>query len=237
LLVWGLIGVLLVAVAIEFQSRKSHQDVLTALLTKIKAVDLDSTQPEVTEAVVKDVVGNKKPTRAEAVTDAKMAAIGAKRLEVYSWFTLNPTSKREIWVLYGGKGKDSQDLATVIEVRTSENVEDSSEVASASAPPQGGDPTAGGPERPQAMPGFPGGITGGGRGMGPPGAGTGGGRRGRPGAAPASEPADNSDADKTDAKTTDSDKSNADKSSEDKTAEDQTETPEEKTDKSDTDQE
>lgn len=235
LIVWGVIGVLLVAVAIEFQSRTSHRNVLTALLSKIKAVDEDSTQPEVTEAVVKEVVGDRKPSRAEAVTGGPLAAIGAKRVEVYSWFTLNPTSKREIWVLYGGKGKDSNELATVIEVRTSENVDEPSEVAAAGT----GNPPAGGPGGGQGMgPGYtggpqagmagpPGGM-GGGRGMSPPG----GGQRGRPGAGPAADGAANAGADKPDA-----DKASEEKSDAEKTDADKTEKSEDKTEKSDTDKE
>ena len=238
IIVWGLIGVLLVAVAIEFQSRTSHKNVLTTLLSKVKAVDEDSTKPEVTEAVVREAVGNKKPIRAEAVTGGQFAPFGAKHLEVYSWFTLNPTRKREIWVFYGGKGRDSTELATVVEVRTSEDFAEPPEVAAATAG-NAGNPQAGGPGGPgMGGPGMGGpGMGGGGMGA------SGGGPRGRPRTgAPVANGSEDADAEKTDAKAADAEKSDADKPSEEKPAaekadEVKTDKSEDQTEKSDTDKE
>jgi hypothetical protein len=255
IIVWGLIGALLVAVAIEFQSRTSHQNVLTTLLDKVKAVDEDSTKPEVTETVVKEVVGNKKPIRSEAVTGGPLAAVGAKHVDVYSWFTLNPTAKREIWVLYGSKGKEATDVATVVEIRTSEDVADPQEVATVAPAANAGNPQAGGPGGQGAGgPGAGGPAMGGGgmggRGMGGPGMGgpgggggrggrgMGGGRRGRPGAdaaaGPATDAAANGDADKTDAKAADGDKPDADKPAADSPTEEKPAAEKPATEKTDT---
>jgi hypothetical protein len=217
-LVWGFIGVLLVLAAIEFQSRSSHQKVLTALQDKIAEVDKNPSQPEVTEIDVKNALGNRKPDRTEEFGGAKLAPNGAQRLEVYTWFTLNPTSKRELWVWYGTKGKNATELATVIEVQGGELISEVPKATEVANSANDADIAAGargmmGP--PGNMPGGPGG-----RGMGGPG-----GPRGRPGAGgPAAHDADKPngdapDADKPDDKTTDDDKTDAatDEKADDKT--------------------
>ena len=216
LLVWGLIGALLVAAAIEFQSRKSHQQALATLQDGLDLVDKNPSQPEVTEADVKAAVGGKKPLKTEDLTGEKTAANGAKRLEVYSWFTLNPTSKREIWVWYAAKGKNPGELATVIEVQSSETIGEGPKMAASdSGNEEGGSAGMMGP--PGGMTGPPGGM-GGGRGMGgPPGMmGGPGGRSGRPGAAKAADDADKADTDKPDADKPDADNPDADKPDADK---------------------
>lgn len=226
LLVWGLIGVLAVAAGFEYLSKMGHEKALNKLHDALALVDKDSTHPEVTEADVKAAVGDKKPSKREDYGPGKVAPNGGKRLDVYSWFTLNPTNKREIYVWYGAKGKDPNELATVIEVQASEITSPIPHLAGSSEP--------------NADAGLPSAAGGGGAGMsGPPGGGMGGpggmmrggpgGRSGRPGADKAAD-ADKADADKADAQTTDDDKTSTDKDSEEKPGED-------KTGKADTDKE
>jgi hypothetical protein len=221
LIVWGLIGVLLVAVAIEFQSRMSYQKAMTTLQDGVERVDKDAKQPEVTEADVKAAVGSKTPIKTEDFKNGKISPNGASRLEVYSWFTLNPSSKREMWVYYGAKGKKAGELATVLEIQSSDTIAAPPQMAEAANPGQEGAP---------AMSGPPEGMT---RNMGgPPGMrGPGGGARGRPGSGNAEgAAADKPDTEKADTQTTADEKPGTENLPEEKPAED-------KTDKADTNNE
>ena len=236
LIVWGLIGVLVVAVAIEFQSRRSHGNAISTLAEMVEAIDKDPKKPEVTEDDVKKVVGDKKPSRTEEFAIGKIPANGARRLEIYSWFTLNPGSKREMWVYYGAKGQNANEKAAVIEVQASEVMAEAPQAAASSAAANQGDPTLTGP-------GVPGMQGGGGGGSLPPMIGPrarrGGPGAGRPGAGSPTEgaaqaDAANSDADKAAAdkpdETTADDQAVADDSSSEKSDE---KTNEDKTDEAD----
>lgn len=229
LIVWGLIGVLLVAVGFEYSSKSGHEKALKFLQDKIDAVEKDSKNPEVTEADVKAAVGDKKPSQVKEYGPGEVAANGAKRIEVYSWFTLNPASKREMWVYYGAKGKDAKELAIVLEIQASEVMASLPRVAGNAEAGAGGNQPSLDPSEMRRLggPGGPGGAM-----MGPPA-----GQRGRPAAANAADGSENADADKADEKATGDDKSGADKASEEKPAEGNTEKGEDKPEKSDTDQE
>ena len=198
-LVWGLIGALAIAAGIEYLSKMSHQKALTTLAQKIREVDEDQSKPDVTEADVKQVLGDRAPVKTEKYKN------GEKQLEVYSWFTLNPMRKREIWVQYGAKGKDANELATVIVVNSSDDIAEPEAVASDTD--NNADPMAGGSDAPMGPPmGMMGGARGG---------------RGRPGAGAPTQDADKpnaetADADMPDTKTTDDGKIDADKPDEDK---------------------
>lgn len=207
-LVRGLIAVLLVLVAIEGYFRMDYQKAYDALKAKVAAVDKgDGTA--VTENDVKAILGDRKPSRTEEFGSNNPSRNGAKRLDVYSWFTLRPDSKREICIYYGTK-THKDDVAEVIAVQTDDNVEVPNPPALGDDQPKamGGaagaagmaGPSAGGPGDPGARGGH--GGPGGARGA----------RRGAPAAA------------------ADGEKSDADKPADEKPAD-------AKTEKSDSDQE
>lgn len=210
-LVRGLIAVLLVLVAIEGYFRLEYGKVLGALQEKVAAVDKQVDSKPVTEADVKAIVGDRKPSRTEDFGPSNPSPNGAKRMEVYTWFTLRPGSKREICVFYGTKGHH-EDVAEVIAVQTDDQIE----AIKAPEPAAGqGQAAAGG----GTMMGPPGGM--GGPGM------RGGGRGGPPGQ---HDPNATNDA----KPASDGDKPDADKSADEKPDEKPTEA---KTEKSDSDQE
>jgi hypothetical protein len=122
LLVRGLIAFLLVLVVIEAYFKMDHGKALAALQDKVSAVDKDPNSKPVTEADVKAILGDRKPSRTEEFGSQNPSRNGAKRLDVYSWFTLRPGSKREICVFYGTKS-NKDDVAEVIAVQTDDVVE------------------------------------------------------------------------------------------------------------------
>src|SRR5262249_35543597 len=99
LIVRGLIGVMIVVVAVEGWSWWNHRKALEKLFALTGAVDKAPNAAAVTETDVIAVVGEKKP-RTEDVK-GKPGSNGASRLDVYSWFTISPINKREIYVFYG----------------------------------------------------------------------------------------------------------------------------------------
>lgn len=121
LLVRGFIGVMLALVAVETWSWWNHKQAGTALLQKTKAVDEAANTSPVTEADVQKIVGGKKPSRSENVR-GKANANGASRLDVYSWFTISPVNKREIYVYYGFQGPNDKGAAEVLAVQLSDVV-------------------------------------------------------------------------------------------------------------------
>ncbi len=122
LLVRGFIGVMLVLVAVETWFWWSHSQAATALLKMTKAVD-DATPntAAVTETDVKAIVGDKKPSRSENVR-GQANSNGASRLDVFSWFTISPINKREIYVYYGFQGPNDKGPPEVLAVQLSDTV-------------------------------------------------------------------------------------------------------------------
>ncbi|HTI51108.1 MAG TPA: hypothetical protein VL475_09155 [Planctomycetaceae bacterium] len=107
-IVWGGILVLLVLVGIEFNWKRAHESALETLLAKVKAAD-DSDQP-LKAADVKAFVGGKTP-RVEQVADKRLAS-NARRVEIYTWPTLNFLGERALYVYYGiGEGDDAEVLS------------------------------------------------------------------------------------------------------------------------------
>jgi hypothetical protein len=97
LIVWGLIAGLLVLVGVEYSAKATHDTAYTGLLERIRSVERGG--EGIFAAEVKSFVGNKSP-RIEDVS-GQMLVSNAKRLEVYSWFTIHPARKRELFVYYG----------------------------------------------------------------------------------------------------------------------------------------
>jgi hypothetical protein len=174
MIVRGLIGLLLVLVAVEAYPWYSHRQALQTLQKRVAEVEKDPNSKPLREAEVKAAVGGKKPTSTEELKGR--ISNGAQRLEIYNWFTLNPFSERRLFVYYGHLGPNETEGAEVLEVQPDQEIappaqpsaEDlkANEENAARNPPMGmpgmGGPPGGGPG-----PGGPGGRPGGGRG-GPP---------------------------------------------------------------------
>lgn len=114
IIVWGIIAILLALAAIEAASRSSYQQVADQLTKKLEQAEKGDTSLKAFD--VKAVVGEKQP-RVQDLKGGRVAN-NASRVEVYSWFTLNPFQKRELFVYYGvGSRGDEPD---VVEVATAE---------------------------------------------------------------------------------------------------------------------
>lgn len=185
-------------VGMDFKARYDIKCADDALNGRLAQVDKDATTPPVTSVDVKSAVGGKTPDRAED----KVFPNGARRLEVYSWFSLNPVKKRELYVYYGTKGRNENDLQEVIFVQP-----DDQEVAAVVMPKLTAEQEEEVKKARAAGGGMPPGMGRGGPGggmMGPPGGR--GGRGGRPARQDAAD-ADKPDTDKAVADSTDVEKS------------------------------
>lgn len=117
MVVWGGICILLVMVAIEFTSRQAQSQALASLAKQIRAIEEPENDPQqefiehigVKAADVKLAVGNRVPVVEDVA--GRHLTNGGKRLEVYSWFTLSPVRKREMYVYYGAG--DDADVVSV----------------------------------------------------------------------------------------------------------------------------
>jgi hypothetical protein len=121
LLVRGFIGVMLVLVAVESNSWWRHKSALDTLRAKIRAFETAADSPAVKEADVKAVVGGMLPVKTEDLK-GKGISNGASRLDVYSWFTISPFKKRELYVYYGHQGPADKEGAEVLEVEPDDQV-------------------------------------------------------------------------------------------------------------------
>lgn len=110
-IVWGGILLLLVLCAVEYTSKQAHSNAVESLLKRIK--DAEESGADVKSSDVKIAVGNKVP-RVEDVA-GQFLANGGKRLEIYSWFSVSPLKKREMYVYYGA-GDDPDVLSVSTEV-------------------------------------------------------------------------------------------------------------------------
>jgi hypothetical protein len=121
IVVWGFILVMLVAVGVEANGKFAHEHALSVLETKIKAIETDPKAPAVIESDVKSAVRGKQPSKTEDLK-GKGISNGASRREIYSWFTLIPNRKRELWVYYGIAASKGSTGAEVIEVDTDDTL-------------------------------------------------------------------------------------------------------------------
>jgi hypothetical protein len=195
LIVRGLIAILLVLVGVEFAFSRSHSSAIQALQKKISEVEKDPNAPAVHEADVKAAVGDKKPISSEELKGR--VANGARRLDIYEWFTLNPFNQRRLYVYYGHIGPNDAEGAEVLEVQPDEQIAQPAQPSPEEIEAMKNAPSV-------AMPSMMGG---------PPGRGGPGAAGGRPGGRRGGPPAQDSGAD--DAKP-DSDKPADDKDADDK---------------------
>jgi hypothetical protein len=121
-IVYGLILVLLALVGVEAYGKFSQQSAYNSISTELKKADDDAKGAEVTEEFVKKVVGNRSPVQTKNYAASNTGTFAeSKELEVYSWFTLNPYQKREIWVHYARKGVNEKGPAVVVDVSPDES--------------------------------------------------------------------------------------------------------------------
>jgi hypothetical protein len=107
--------ILLALVAVEYTSRNAQTTAAESLVAKLK--ETEGTDKDIKSTDVKVAVGYKVP-RVEDVTDKRLAN-GAKRLEIYEWFSVNPLKKRAMYVYYGvGEDPDVVSVSTVEETDT-----------------------------------------------------------------------------------------------------------------------
>lgn len=155
IIVWGLIGGLLVLLAVEANSWWQQKEILNSLAAKVKAAEESTTVSSITEIDVQTAMGGKKPVSSTTLKGDGQSPYGARRIDKYSWFTLSPVNKRDIYVFYGAAGKNANEHAEVIAIQPDDLVN------SPSPPPQ----VATGEQPPNGEGGGPGGRRGGRRGL------------------------------------------------------------------------
>ncbi len=119
-LVWSLIGVLLLLTYSETWSRYNYQQAFDHLGDRLEEGDEHS--PRALDANdVKEFLGDRRPSRTEHyIGTGKFLANGATQLEVYSWFTLNPVHRREMFVYYDTRGPAHKIQPQVLSIQAEE---------------------------------------------------------------------------------------------------------------------
>jgi hypothetical protein len=116
----GLIVVLLVLTIVEFWSRNSYQRAYNSLGDRLTVAD-ERGFGALDAADVKAHFGGREPSRTEVFAMPQRQVVnGASHLEVYSWFTLNPFSSREIYVYYDFNGPARKAHPQVISIHSAE---------------------------------------------------------------------------------------------------------------------
>src|SRR5262249_7096438 len=119
-----------------------QKSVLNELLPKLRAVE-ETSAPPVTEADVKKAVGGKQPAKSEDLSKSANRPYGASRVDVYSWFTVSPVNKRDIYVYYGKTGAQDKEGPEVLSIQGDDKEDKPQQVASGGAAPASGPPTGG----------------------------------------------------------------------------------------------
>ena len=119
-LVWGMIAVLAALACAETWSRYSYQRAYDFLGNRLEVGD-EKTSEALDAGNVKDYLHDRKPSRTEDfASTGKMMSNGATHLEVYSWFTLNPVHRREMFVYYDTYGPAHKELPQVLSIQAVE---------------------------------------------------------------------------------------------------------------------
>jgi hypothetical protein len=116
-IVRGFIGCMLVVVAIEAYFWLQCRSAMAPLLERIQAAENGIDLPPLVEADIKAAVGSKPPVQSVAL-EPGTNGYGATRVDVYSWFTINPLKKREMYVYYGVPLPTDRDGPEVVAVQT-----------------------------------------------------------------------------------------------------------------------
>src|SRR5262245_43333310 len=97
---WVIVLVLFPLLGWEFVAKGHHEKALKDVVEKIgEPPDPDSKRGQKSD-VIQALVGGKTP-RVVDVSDRNLAN-GAKKVEIYRWFSINPFTKRELYVYYSG---------------------------------------------------------------------------------------------------------------------------------------
>ncbi|HEY2252602.1 MAG TPA: hypothetical protein VGH74_16125 [Planctomycetaceae bacterium] len=119
-LVWALIAGLFALASAESWSRYSYQRAYDFLGDRLEFGD-EHTDEALDAAEVKSFLNERKPSRTEDFASArKMMPNGATHLEVYSWFTLNPVHRREMFVYYDAFGPAHKEHPQVLSIQAFE---------------------------------------------------------------------------------------------------------------------
>jgi hypothetical protein len=118
--VWGLIAVLGVLVIVESCCRYSYQRAYNSLGDRLTAAH-ELGPDALNAAQVKAYLKGREPSRTEVFpTQQRQVSNGATHLEVYSWFTLNPFSTREIFIYYDASGPGPNADPVVVSIQPAE---------------------------------------------------------------------------------------------------------------------
>jgi hypothetical protein len=118
-LVYGFIVVLIVLVGVEAKGKFAHKSAVDTITARLRTVENSKTAAEITEVDIQHELGGRKPLLTEYYTKSASGIFAAsKKLEVYSWFSLNPTQKRELWVHYARKGASDEQPCVVVSIST-----------------------------------------------------------------------------------------------------------------------
>lgn len=104
-IVWGIILVLVALVGVEASSRFSFERIDKALNDKLQATQ--ESDAGMTKKDVDALMEGKVPVTEEL--KGKDVAIAAHHVDKYTWFSLNPFVKRELFVYYGHKLKEGDE--------------------------------------------------------------------------------------------------------------------------------
>jgi hypothetical protein len=118
-IVWGGIAVLLVLVGIEMIARWQYTSVANGLTAKVADAETSSSGEGLREKDVKEYITGKTPQTVN-ISDKRLAN-GAQRMDVYTWFTLSPIAKRELYVYYGHG--DNPEVLSVSSSEDNETIE------------------------------------------------------------------------------------------------------------------
>jgi hypothetical protein len=133
LVVWGGIGVLVALVAVEFTARASYTSAVSEVLQKVKEAD-ESDKP-LKRADVKQLVGGKDPVSTEDVSGMNLHN-APKKVEKYTWWSLNPNANRVLLVYYG-HGDDPDVLSAATQEEQSADEKYKAKVGDAAQSPEG----------------------------------------------------------------------------------------------------
>src|SRR5262249_34960625 len=137
-----------------------------ALSARTKAVDELPDAAAVTESDIKAYFAGKEPSHS-GKPEAGNNFTGASRIDVYSWFTISPVNKRDIFVYYGRATKEDKNGPEVLAIQVKDEPPAMPAQVASDQPPAAGAGAAPGMMMPP--PGMRGGPGGGGRGRPPAG--------------------------------------------------------------------
>lgn len=136
-IVWGGIGLLLAAVLVEFTARTRYTSAVDGVMQRVK--EADEADKPLKKADINQLVGGREPVSSEDVS-GKNLHNAPKKVEKYTWWSLNPNANRVLLVYYGhGDDPDVLSAATKEEETAEEKFK--APVATGAGSDAGGQPT------------------------------------------------------------------------------------------------